>query len=137
MLPNLEDLKEQGLLRQLKITRGVDLTSNDILRLGNSEQVRQKVINALRDGVSLGAGGSRLLGGQHREHREVEEYLGQCFGRSALVYGSGYLANIGVITALFKDGEIFSDQCNHASLIDGIRLTKSRPFIYPTSTWMP
>ena len=66
--------------------------------------------NCSKRGTPLGAGGSRLLGGHHRQHQEVEEFLAQTFRReAALIYGSGYLANIGVITALFKDAHIFSD----------------------------
>lgn len=132
MSHSLHGLKAQGLLRQLKILQGIDLTSNDVLRLSRHEKVRKKIITALKRGTPLGAGGSRLLGGHHRQHQEVEEFLAQTFRReAALIYGSGYLANIGVITALFKDAHIFSDKLNHASLIDGIRLAKMRPQIYP------
>jgi glycine C-acetyltransferase/8-amino-7-oxononanoate synthase len=85
---------------------------------------------AMRWGV--GAGGSRLVSGTMTVHRRLEERLAE-FKRTpaALLFGSGYLANIGVITTLARTGEVvFSDELNHASIIDGCRLARAETFVY-------
>ena len=128
---HLFELKAQGLFRQLHLPQGIDVSSNDVLGLSHHPQVRQDLIHSLKKGVPMGAGGSRLLRGHHKQHEGVEEFIADKFQcESALVYGSGYLANMGVITALFKDFHIFSDEWNHASIVDGIRLSGARKSIY-------
>ena len=128
---NLFELKSKGFRRQLSFAQGMDASSNDVLGLSQHPQVRKDLIKALQDGVPMGAGGSRLLCGHHEQHAFVESFLADQFQcESALIYGSGYLANISLMTSLFKDFHIFSDELNHASLIDGIRLSGAEKSIY-------
>jgi glycine C-acetyltransferase/8-amino-7-oxononanoate synthase len=80
----------------------------------------------------VGSGASRLVSGTMTVHRRLEERLAE-FKRAqaALLFGSGYLANIGVITALAGEGKVvFSDELNHASIIDGCRLARAETFVY-------
>jgi glycine C-acetyltransferase/8-amino-7-oxononanoate synthase len=85
---------------------------------------------ALRWGA--GAGASRLIAGNMQPHRALEERLAAFKGyESALLFGSGYLANVGTISALAGRGEVvFSDELNHASIIDGCRLSRAETFVY-------
>ncbi len=80
----------------------------------------------------VGAGASRLVSGTMTVHRRLEERLAAFKGRqSALVFGSGYLANAGTVAALARPGDVvFSDELNHASLIDGCRLSRAEVFVY-------
>src|SRR5215217_4110501 len=79
-----------------------------------------------------GTGASRLVSGNMTLHRRLEERLATFKGtQSAVLFGSGYLANLGVIPALARPGEIvFSDELNHASIIDGCRLAGAETFVY-------
>lgn len=79
-----------------------------------------------------GAGASRLVSGTMTPHRRLEERLAAFKGReSALLFGSGYLANTGVIAALARPGDVvFSDELNHASIIDGCRMSRAETFVY-------
>ena len=80
----------------------------------------------------VGTGASRLVSGNMTLHRRLEERLAE-FKRSerCLLFGSGYLANVGVITALAQEGDVvFSDALNHASIIDGCRLARADTFVY-------
>jgi 8-amino-7-oxononanoate synthase len=85
---------------------------------------------AMRWGV--GAGASRLVSGTMTIHRRLEERLASFERReTALLFGSGYLANAGVISALARRGDvIFSDELNHASIVDGCRLSRAETFVY-------
>jgi len=106
--------------------------SNDYLGLANHLRIVEAVVDAAwRYGV--GAGASHLLSGHHAIHDRVEEQLAAFVGMPrALLFGSGYQANIGAITALVgREDEIFSDELNHASLIDGTRLSRAEVTIYP------
>jgi 8-amino-7-oxononanoate synthase len=77
---------------------------------------------------SLGSGASRLITGTHRAHRELEEYLAEAFGaESALLFNSGYAANVSLLSCLFDEGDtILLAKRNHASLVDGARLSAAR-----------
>ena len=79
-----------------------------------------------------GAGASRLISGNMTPHRRLEDRLASFKGyESALLFGSGYLANTGVIAALAGKGDVvFSDELNHASIIDGCRLSRAETFVY-------
>jgi len=107
------------------------LSSNNYLGLAAHPELRRAATDAIaRYGV--GAGASRLVAGSlaplHELEREIAEFKGVA---AALVFGSGYLANLGVITALVGEGDvIFSDELNHASLIDGCRLARAAIRIY-------
>ncbi len=80
----------------------------------------------------VGAGGSRLISGTMTVHRRLEERLADFAGRqSCLLFGSGYLANLGVIGALAGRGDtVFSDELNHASIVDGCRLSRAEVVVY-------
>ena len=84
----------------------------------------------MRWGASAGA--SRLISGNMKPHRSLEKRLAEFKGyEAALLFGSGYLANSGAIAALARRGEVvFSDELNHASIIDGCRLARAETFIY-------
>ena len=107
------------------------LCSNNYLGLADHPQVREAAAEAAtRWGV--GAGGSRLVSGTMTIHRRLEERLAAFTGRdSALLFGSGYLANAGTIAALARPGDVvFSDELNHASLLDGCQLSGAEVFVY-------
>jgi 8-amino-7-oxononanoate synthase len=107
----------------------IDFVSNDYLNLATEPQV----VAALKHATRAGSGGARLLGGRHREHSLLEEELAQWLGRErALLFSSGYHAAVGAIPVLAETVEsIYSDERNHASLIDGIRLARVPRVIYP------
>lgn len=106
--------------------------SNDYLGLSRHpvliEAAQQ---SAARCGV--GSGGSALVSGHEAAHQALEQELAAFVDMpSALYFGSGYLANIGAIPALAGEGDaIFSDALNHASLIDGVRLSRAATLVYP------
>lgn len=140
----LRELDELGLLRRTRLVSGpqgphalVDgkpvlmLCSNNYLGLADHPRVREAAAEAaMRWGV--GAGASRLVSGTMTIHRRLEERLATFKRRpSALLFGSGFLANAGVIAALARPGDVvFSDELNHASLIDGCRLSRAEVFVY-------
>jgi glycine C-acetyltransferase len=107
------------------------LCSNNYLGLANHPAVIEAACAAARD-VGLGAGASRLISGSMRVHRELEERLGAFKGNAAaLLFNSGYHANIGVITSLVGEGDaVLSDALNHASIVDGCRLSRARVQVY-------
>lgn len=94
--------------------------SNDYLGLANDDELKHYAQQAItRDGV--GAGSAALVCGHHREHQALQEELASWLGVEAvLLFGSGYMANMGVLTALLGKGDaVFQDRLNHASLLDG------------------
>ncbi len=108
-----------------------NFSSNDYLGLANDRRVRWGAAEAaLRFGG--GAGASRLLGGDLPVHRELEEALAKLKGtEAALLFDSGYQANLGILSALLSEGDaVFSDELNHASIVDGCRLTRAERLIY-------
>lgn len=140
----LDDLRASGLHRRMRVVQGpqgdrvvVDgrelllLCSNNYLGLAEHPQVRAAAADAaLRWGA--GSGASRLVSGNLRIHGELEERLAAFKGsQAALLFGSGYLANLGVVSALAgTGGVVFSDALNHASIVDGCRLARAETFIY-------
>ena len=140
----LEELHDRGLYRRTRLVNGPQgprvtldgkpvllLCSNNYLGLADHPRVRQAAADAaMRWGV--GAGSSRLVSGTMTIHERLERSLAE-FERteSAVLFGSGYLANVGVLTALGGSGQtIFSDSLNHASIIDGCRLARAQTFVY-------
>ena len=107
------------------------LSSNDYLDLARDERVVDAAREALAE-FGLGSGGSRLTTGSTTLHRELERALAKFKGtRDALVFNTGFAANSGVIPALCPpEGTIFSDELNHASIIDGCRSSKARTVVY-------
>jgi 8-amino-7-oxononanoate synthase len=129
----LQALEFRTQRRALTEISGVNLCSNDYLGLSESPALRQAVIDAVAATSRVGATGSRLLSGHTRDWESLEaEFAGFAGTEAALFFGSGYAANLGLITSLVaKDDVVFSDELNHASLIDGIRLSKARKIVYP------
>ncbi len=140
----LDELKGLGLYRRMRMVSGPQgprvvldgkpvllLCSNNYLGLADHPRVREAAADAaMRWGV--GAGASRLVSGNMTLHRRLEERLASFKGaQSTVLFGSGYLANIGVIPALARKGEVvFSDALNHASIVDGCRLAGAETFVY-------
>jgi 8-amino-7-oxononanoate synthase len=132
----LESLREQAQYRSLEIldgASGLNLCSNDYLGLSTDPRLKQAVVEAVASAERMGSTGSRLLSGNSREWEEIEaEFAAFAGTEAALYFGSGYAANIGVLSSLLKPGDaVFSDALNHASLIDGIRLSSATKIIYP------
>ena len=128
----LNELREAGLLRQMRLPCGIDLVSNDYLGLAEHPYLTEAMRAVVAD-LPAGSGGSRLLRGHHEIFETIEQQLASFTGsESALLFGSGYAANIGLLQSIVSsDDLIASDERNHASLIDGIRLTKATTAIYP------
>ena len=120
-----------GLLRRMAPPRGIDLSSNDYLGLATHPHVASCAAAAVGR-LGAGTGGSRLLTGHRDAFSELEERLAAFSGtEAALLFGSGYAANIGLLTAVVGwDDLVISDHRNHASLIDGIRLTGARRVVH-------
>ncbi|HLW44522.1 MAG TPA: 8-amino-7-oxononanoate synthase [Candidatus Acidoferrales bacterium] len=129
----LEALREQSQLRSLEILSGVNLCSNDYLGLAADPRLKQAVVEAVASARQMGATGSRLLSGNSREWEELEtEFAAFAGAESALYFGSGYAANVGLLGSVLQPGDfVFSDALNHASLIDGMRLSGAEKVIYP------
>jgi glycine C-acetyltransferase/8-amino-7-oxononanoate synthase len=140
----LDEVRERGLYRKLRMVSGPQgprvlldgdpvllLCSNNYLGLADHPRVREAAADAaMRWGV--GAGASRLVSGNMTVHRRLEEHLAEFKQSQACVlFGSGYLANTGVIAALARPGDVvFSDELNHASIVDGCRLARAETFVY-------
>ena len=140
----LDELREQGLYRRMRVVSGPQgprvlldgkpvllLCSNNYLGLADHPRVREAAAEAaMRYGA--GAGASRLVSGNMTIHRRLEEQLADFKGAdNCLLFGSGYLANVGVVSALAQEGDVvFSDSLNHASIIDGCRLARAETFVY-------
>jgi len=137
LLSELEDglrrLQAKSQRRSLQRVVGVNLCSNDYLGLSENTVLRDEVAEAVRSAKRVGGTGSRLLSGHFAEWEEVESEFAAFAGtEAALYFGSGYTANIGLITSLLsKEDLVFSDALNHASIIDGVRLSGARKVIYP------
>jgi 8-amino-7-oxononanoate synthase len=128
---SLDEVRAKRLYRVVEShqpTNVIDFASNDYLALSSEPQVLQ----AFRHATRVGSGGARLLGGRHREHSLFEEEVAAWLGRErALLFSSGYLAALGTIPVLAGcTNAIYSDRLNHASLIDGMRLTRISRFVY-------
>jgi 8-amino-7-oxononanoate synthase len=129
----LRELEAKSGLRSVAEIRGVNLCSNDYLGLAENPALKEAVVEAVRDSTRVGGTGSRLLSGHAAIWNELEEEFARFAGtEAALYFGSGYAANLGVLTSLLKKEDVvFSDALNHASLIDGMRLSGARRIIYP------
>lgn len=140
----LEKLKELGLLRQL-IDRAsaqgpviaigrknyINFSSNDYLGFAGHPALVKAAVQAMQK-YGFGAGASRLLAGGTVLHEKLEKDLAAWKeAEAALVFNSGYAANTGSIPSLADEGDlIFSDSLNHASIIDGCRLSRAKTVIY-------
>jgi len=129
---HLDRIEARGLRRQLRAPSGIDFSSNDYLGLS----VHPRVVAAFRDGAArdgAGSTGSRLLRGQRDTFEAAERRFAEFKGTDrALYFATGYMANIAVLTTLAEAGDvIFWDAANHASLIDGVRLSRATDVIVP------
>jgi len=141
----LEHLARTGMLRGLRTLDGAQrdrveldgrevvlLCSNNYLGLADHPLLSEAMQRATHD-YGTGSGASRLVSGSMREHQLLEERLAE-FKKTeaALLFNSGFAANTGILQALFgSDDVIFSDALNHASIIDGCRLSGARVVVYP------
>ncbi|HEY5977361.1 MAG TPA: 8-amino-7-oxononanoate synthase [Solirubrobacterales bacterium] len=140
----LDELGNAGLRRRMRLIEGPQgprvlldgrevllLCSNNYLGLAEDPVVRAAAAEAALE-LGAGAGASRLISGNMGAHTVLERRLAEFKGYpAALLFGSGYLANMGIIAALAGEGEVvFSDELNHASIIDGCRLAKAETFVY-------
>jgi 8-amino-7-oxononanoate synthase len=122
----LDQLRRQGGYRELRLPAGVDLTSNDYLGFGGARA------SSAGPGLPRSGMGSRLLRGHHPIWEEVEAALACWHGaEAALLMTSGYAANEGLLATVIEPGDwVASDELNHASIIDGLRLAGAERFIY-------
>ena len=129
----LAELESRAQLRDLAAPREIDLGSNDYLGLAADARMRQAVLDAVSAAPRIAACGSRLLSGHDEAWTALEAEFARWIGaESALFFTSGYAANIGLLGAVVRaEDTVFSDSGNHASLIDGMRLTKARRVIFP------
>jgi len=129
----LHSLRKQSQFRTLEIPSGINLCSNDYLGLATDPRLKQATMEAVARTEAVGSTGSRMLSGNSREWEDLESRFAEFTGtETALYFGSGYAANVGLLSSLLKPGDIvFSDALNHASLIDGIRLSGAAKVIYP------
>ncbi|HMC06890.1 MAG TPA: 8-amino-7-oxononanoate synthase [Solirubrobacterales bacterium] len=140
----LEELRAAGLHRRMRLVDGPQgprvtldgtevllLCSNNYLGLADHPRVRQAAADAA-ERFGAGAGASRLISGNMTVHRRLEERIAAFSGyEAALLFGAGYLANLGTIAGLARRGEVvFSDELNHASIIDGCRISRAERFVY-------
>ena len=143
-LDELKRIKENGLYRQMKYLQSPQqpyvkiagksylmLSSNSYLGLCNDQRLKQAAMDAMEK-YGVGSGGSRLTTGSYEVHKKLEDEIA-AFKRAeaALLFNTGYMANIGAISSIAgKDWVIFSDRFNHASIIDGCRLSGAEIIIY-------
>src|SRR3972149_10120563 len=139
----LASLNDRGLLRELHPLpetgaeicfdgrKLLNFSSNDYLGLARDRRLKDAAI-AATERFGCGATASRLLAGHLALHEELEAVLAHMMStEGALVFGSGFLTNLGVLSALAgPEATVFSDWVNHASLIDGIRLSRAHRFRY-------
>lgn len=107
------------------------LSSNNYLGLTTHPRVVEAAVRAVKE-YGTGAGGSRLITGNMSLHRRLEEKIARFKGtEDAVVFATGYMANIGALTSLVGDGDLIaSDQLNHASIIDGCRLSRAEVRVF-------
>jgi 8-amino-7-oxononanoate synthase len=128
----LSAAQSAGLSRHLRNPSGIDLCSNDYLGLASDGYLRGRMaVGAELEGC--GSTGSRLLRGQRTVFLNAEKRFAEFKGtEAALYFGSGYAANLAVLSTFPERGDmVFSDQLNHASLIDGMRLSHAERTIFP------
>jgi len=140
----LLELREKRLYRELRELEGkqgkkIKIEGRELLNFSSNDYLglaKEAGCECLKEWGS-GSGASRLVCGSFKVHRELEKALAEKKGcEDALLFSSGYLANLGLISTLAGKGDlILSDELNHASLIDGIRLSRAEKLIYPHRDW--
>lgn len=142
----LEELKSNSHFRNLKDFEAKDgkfifykgqkllnLSSNNYLNFADNREITKEFLDIVRDKYSFGSASSRLLTGTLPVYKELENLLSGLYKKdAALIFNSGYHANVGISSALNQKGDvIFSDKLNHASIIDGMRLSEGKFFRFP------
>jgi 8-amino-7-oxononanoate synthase len=148
----MQAMNAQGLLRRRRTTASacdvhVDVDGRPMLSFNSNDYLglasNARVVEALREGASLygaGSGASHLISGHSKAHAQLEDKLSALFSPHleqprALHFSTGYMANLALLGALASpaphETEIFSDALNHASLIDGARLSRAQVTVYP------
>jgi 8-amino-7-oxononanoate synthase len=140
----LQKLRKEGLFRELRTVESAQgrfvtiggkaylcFCSNNYLGLANDPRVKEAVRKAVEE-YGWGTGASRLISGTMKLHRQLEERIAQFKGtESSMVFATGYMANVGTIAALVGAGDaVIIDRLNHASIIDGCRLSGARMLVY-------
>lgn len=142
----LNELKNHSHFRDLKDFEGKDekfiyykakkllnLSSNNYLNFADNKKLNEEFLDTVGVDYSFGSASARLLTGTLPVYKELEELLAGMYGKEgALLYNSGYHANVGISSALCQKGDVvFSDKLNHASIIDGMRLSEGKFFRFP------
>ena len=131
---DLAAIDAAGLRRRMRTGSGglVSFADNDYLGLANDPRVKEAAAKAAMD-YGAGAGASRLVTGTLPPHVGLERHLAAFKGtEGAIVFSTGYMANLGTISALVGKGDVvLSDALNHASIIDGCRLSGAEVVVYP------
>src|SRR3990167_3392670 len=124
---SLAHLAKRNRLRVLTQKQGIDFCSNDYLGLTRSQRIKDAMMTALENGMAVGSGGSRLLGGNHSIFTNLEIMAARFFGsEQCLYFNSGYTANLAIFASLpQRRDKIFYDEYAHASILDGIKLSRA------------
>ncbi len=140
----LDQIKNNGLHRKMRYLQtpqgphikiyGKDyllLSSNNYLGLCNDDRLKQAALDAVKK-YGVGSGGSRLTTGSYEIHQKLEDEIAAFKGtEAAMLFNTGYMANVGTISSIAgKDWVIFSDRLNHASIVDGCRLSGAQIVVY-------
>ncbi len=132
LLNKLSERKAKGEYRELKIypSNAIDFFSNDYLGISKNASFHQKIIDSNK--TKSGATGSRLISGNSELYNQTEQFLADFYlCNSSLLFASGYMANIGLLSAIAqKDDTILFDEYCHASIRDGIRLSLANSFTF-------
>jgi 8-amino-7-oxononanoate synthase len=141
----IEALRQKGLLRRLQqiespssnriVAEGktfLNLSSNNYLGLSSHPRVKEAAIQAIQH-YGIGTGASALISGHTKLHQKLAEKIAQLKGtEAALLFSTGYMANLGTLSALLGDGDlVYVDRLSHASIIDGCRLSRATLRVYP------
>jgi len=140
----LAALEARGLRRRLRTYRGpqaarLEIDGRELVNFGSNDYLGLAADRRLADAVACateqdgwGSGASPLVVGHARRHQRLEERLAEFEGtEAALLFSSGYTANVGVVAALIGPGDaVYSDTLNHASLVDGCRLSRAAVYVY-------
>lgn len=124
-------IEAAGQTRSLAEPRGIDLSSNDYLCLADDSRLKEAMIEAVRK-YGAGSTASRLLRGHRDVFERVESEFAKFKGTErSLYFATGYQANLGVFQTFLEEGDVvFSDELDHASIIDGIRLSKAGRVVF-------
>lgn len=141
----LQEIRDLGLFRKFRTIEGgvgskvlidgrelVNFCSNDYLGLSSNQSIIDKTLSILKK-YGVGAGASRLVSGNFKVHEELESMISRLEGaKAAIVFPSGYMANLGTIQALVGEGDaVIIDRLDHASIVDGARLSGAKLLVYP------